>query len=272
MKANLSLTNFHNNRFRSKMSCDAGAPHERNTVQKCEKINLENKPADSVNFCGSIFHKSIDDVYKSIAGNTKIEKFAKKANDNPVVMEAIMSLGLVGIVRSLIVMVTPGTDKEDKKTMVAKNVISAVIGYVTSLAIFGPLSRASKKVLSEPQKYLKNEKLIRGLTTASAESKKYWDNPELFKEGSEETKVLVESIKNSNKLRTGFETLWKKSPDVPFSVAKSAMTVALIPIITKLIFGSKKDKKENELNQEILINNILNNNITKSMNKTGGVS
>ncbi len=139
------------------------------------------------------------------------------AADNSSLFIATLSLGLSTIARPVSIMLTPKTDKENKKYACTKSLASSAVGYGVMLTASLPLSKAVKGIDKNPEKYLK-QSTIKALKAGEKTlnlSKRYAFATQLFKLG------------------LGFI----------IAVPKSILTCALIPPFMSKVFSKKQDKE-----------------------------
>ena len=151
--------------------------------------------------------------------NSKIlKKGLKFAADNSLLFGATASFALAVAARSPVILLTPDTDKENKKYACAKSLSSAAINYLTVLAVSMPFSKAVSRINKDPYKYLKKETV------------------EILKSGE----------KNLEKSRRySFATqLFKLGLGFVLAAPKSVMTCALIPEIMSKIFHKKEQNSQ----------------------------
>lgn len=182
-----------------------------------------------------IINAAVDGVFgletkdKGFYTNKNIKKFLAFAADKKTVFGAFFALILTGTLRPIAIMLLPSEKKnnDDKKYASAHSIASGLIGYVLALSIFGPISDAVKKVTDHPQDFVKNK-----------------NNSYL--------------VKNKKALFTA-KNYVSMLPDTILSPTKAVVTVALIPIILKTLFGLEKNKnKEKDIKmQNPQSNNVL---------------
>lgn len=145
-----------------------------------------------------------------------VKKGLEFAADNSLLFGATASFVLSAAVRSPIILLTPHTDKENKKYACAKSLASSFVNYLTVFAVSMPFAKALKKIDNEPQKFLKQDtiKMLQSGEKSLAKSRRYSFATQLFKLG------------------LGFL----------LAAPKSALTCSLIPSIMSKI-SPKKDKK-----------------------------
>ena len=147
-------------------------------------------------------------VYK----NGYIKKFLELADKNQILFSAGFALILTALLRPATIMALPSDkkNKDDKKYASAHSIASGVIGFAVSIVVSTPISDGIKKAINNQKLYLKK--------------KHYPIN------GTDE-KIA------SNYLN--------KLPDILIAVPKGIITVALIPVILKYVFGWEKKKFKN---------------------------
>lgn len=150
--------------------------------------------------------------------NRIVKKGLEFAADNSLLFGATASFVLSAAVRSPMILLTPHTDRENKKYACAKSLASGAVNYLTVLAVSMPFSKAINKIDKNPQKYLKKETI------------------EVLKSGE---KSLVKSRRYS------FATqLFKLGLGFALAAPKSALTCSLIPGIMSKFFPKKEHKSQ----------------------------
>lgn len=127
-----------------------------------------------------------DISFKGFYNNRTLKKGLEFAADNGALFAATTTLALSGIARPAAIWLAPHTDKENKKLACAKSISSSGVGFLLTLALSLPLSRAVKKIDKTPEKYIKQE-TIRNLKDGCIElkdSKSYAIATQLFKLGA----------------------------------------------------------------------------------------
>ena len=145
-----------------------------------------------------------------------VKKGLEFAADNSLLFGATASFVLSAAVRSPIILLTPHTDKENKKYACAKSLASSLVNYLAVFAVSMPFAKALKKIDNKPKKFLKQDtiKILQAGEKSLAQSRRYSFATQLFKLG------------------LGFL----------LAAPKSALTCSLIPSIMSKI-SPKKDKK-----------------------------
>lgn len=175
---------------------------------------------------------------RTIFTGSKIHEYLKKAADNQLVFGSLFALILTCTLRPLTIVALPGQkkNKDDKKYAAAHSVASGIIGYVIALLISAPIADALKhKLGKDPNKYFKKEITDnKGNTVKMAE---YLGdlNSDRFR-----------ASKDFNKAKKVLNMI----PDAILAVPKAVITIALIPIILKYIFGMEKKSKPQQQSTE----------------------
>lgn len=154
----------------------------------------------------------------SVYTSSFVKKALKFANNNPAVLSATTSLLFAGIVRPFAIMMTPNTEKENKKHAVAKSISSKVSDFIITTAIATPFAKAIENIDNNPKKFLKEEtiKNLQGDSKTLIASKDYRLATQLFKLGL---------------------GLFIVAP-------KQYLTTKFISPILKSVFPEKKEKKD----------------------------
>ena len=154
---------------------------------------------------------------QSIYTSRILKKGLEFASDNSLLFGAGASFVLSTAVRSPIILLTPKTDKENKKYACAKSLASGAVNFLTVLGVSLPISKAIGKIDKNPRKYLKKETI------------------NILKSGE---KKLVKSRRYS------FATqLFKLGLGFVLAAPKSVLTCNLIPGIMSKVFPEKEKKK-----------------------------
>lgn len=137
--------------------------------------------------------------------------FLKMADDNSAVFGALFALALTGVFRPAAIMALPGDKKnvDDKKYAAAHSIASGVISYGISLIISQPLSKAMEKIEKNKSRYYSGENL------------KYFESGRVFNASKQYVNILHEAV---------------------IAPPRAAITIALIPVILKYLFGWEKKK------------------------------
>ena len=96
-------------------------------------------------------------TFGNIYNNKLLKNTFKFAEENGTLFVATTSLVLSGVMRPLVILATPKTDKENKQYAAAKSIASSLTGFGVMLLASLPLSKSIKKIDTAPAKYLKQE-------------------------------------------------------------------------------------------------------------------
>lgn len=196
---------------------DASNREQKNSTAPAKKGISVNKPAE-VNFGGLLSAEKTTKLYQS----KFLKDFFTMATQNQVVFNAAFSLILTCILRPATIVALPGKNKDDKKYAAAHSVASGVIGYVLSCIIFNPIGAATKKIAKNPEKFLKP-------------MKEYLKTKANMDAATAYVKMLPETI---------------------IAPGRAIITIPLIPLILKYVFGwEKKPKKDNKTTGVPMIEN-----------------
>ncbi len=203
-------------------TCESGL----GTRDKNEVINSGNfadkSEVAAINFKGAGFDK--------ILASDKFANFLEYANAHNQTTNALVALVTAGMIRPTLTMAIPGMkDKKDKTYSAAQAVSTGFLGFGVTMALTKPLDDAFKKVSENPEKYnckflVDMKKKIKDLETAA-------------------TSASGQELKNINKQKKTLGTLIKNIPEWAICVPRAMLTIALIPIILKYVFGLEKKPK-----------------------------
>lgn len=153
--------------------------------------------------------------------NKTLKKGLEFAADNGALFAASTTLALSGTVRPISILLTPKTDKENKKIACAKSLSSSAVNFLMTFGLSMPLMIAMKKIDNNPKKYLKSE------TIKAYDKKSYEFATQMFKLGL----------------------------GLAIAVPKAIMTAAGLPYIMQGLFPEKKEglsfKGRSELAEKI---------------------
>ena len=187
------------------------------------------KPAKNVSF-GGFFSA------ENLAKNKRFIGWIEKADANPLLFDSTFALILTCIFRPGAIMALPSDkkNKDDKTYAAAHSIASGVISYGISLLITSPISEAFKKIQGDVSAVEKNSKT----------ETKYIKNKDsyLFKLGDVINKKTGEVIKKQRNANNA-GTYIKKLPEIFIALPRATITIALIPVILKYVFGMEKKKK-----------------------------
>lgn len=164
---------------------------------------------------------------------------------------ALMSLILAGALRPATIMALPGKkDKEDKIYASGHSIASGIIGFGFSTLLTTPLDIAVKKLFEDAKEKLPIPK--EGIPKGAKRSdytkfnmgilnKKYLRLAELKKMAAEAT---TEAEKKAIKQQiNALELSMKNIAEWVIAVPRAMLTIALIPLVLKYVFGLEKKKK-----------------------------
>ena len=100
------------------------------------------------------FNDSNKQTFKSIYTNKLLKNTFKFAESNGTLFVATTSLVLSAVVRPLVILATPKTDKENKQYACAKSIASSIIGLGITALISAPVVCAVKNIQDNPKKFL----------------------------------------------------------------------------------------------------------------------
>ncbi len=142
-------------------------------------------------------------------GSDKFSNFLEYANDHNQTANALVALVTAGMVRPTLTMAIPGMkDKKDKIYSAAQAVSSGFLGFGVTMVLTKPLDDALKKAKANPEKF------------------------------------NCLSIKNLDKKQMNtMNTLMKNIPEWGICIPRAMLTIALIPLILKYVFGLSKTPK-----------------------------
>lgn len=180
--------------------------------------------------------------------NKTLEKFISMADSSQTIFDAVFALGITCFARPAAIMLqsTPKTKEKNKKAA-SHSISSGLIGYGFAIALFSPIKKALNKLKQHPAVFARKAAKFMG------------------------------SAKNAQT----FTMLVNKSTEALTACGRSAITIALIPIIDKYllnrIFGIKPQQKtKQEFQNPMYKYSIINfkNNIESNkvfQNFTGGL-
>ena len=142
---------------------------------------------------------SNDITFKGFWSNNTVKKCLEFASNNGALFAATTTLALSTGVRTLSILGTPQTEKENKKIACAKSIISGILEFGLTLAISAPIASAFKKIDKNPARYLKKESIqkLKDNSNNLKESKVYSLATQLFKLGIGFAIVLPKAILTS---------------------------------------------------------------------------
>ena len=179
------------------------------------------------------------------------DSFLRYADAHNIGCSALMSLILAGALRPATIMALPGKkDKEDKIYASGHSIASGIIGFGFSTLLTTPLDIAVKKLFEDAKEKLPIPK--EGIPKGAKRSdytkfnmgilnKKYLRLAELKKMAAEAT---TEAEKKAIKQQiNALELSMKNIAEWVIAVPRAMLTIALIPLVLKYVFGLEKKKK-----------------------------
>lgn len=157
-------------------------------------------------------------VFKGIYTSNAAKKTFKFAEENGALFVAATTFVLSTLVRPLVILATPDTDKENKRYAAAKSIASSIVGFGLMFAATKPLTKAIQKIDKNPEKYL-SKKTIEKLKEKNHDLKN--SKPYIF-------------ISQLLKLGAGFA----------LALPKAALTCALMLPIFDLFWEGGKNRQQ----------------------------
>lgn len=176
--------------------------HESFTSKSIKKFNNFNKKtSNDISFGGLPLNKTI--AWKLFNKNW-FKKFISMADSSQTIFDAIFALGITCFLRPAAIMAqsTPKTREKNKKAS-SHSISSGIIGYGFAIAVFSPIKKALDKLKKDPQKYAKK----------------------------------AEAFLRSSKNAQTFTMAVNKGSEVLVASGRSAITIAMIPLIDKYILN-----------------------------------
>lgn len=144
------------------------------------------------------------------------------AENKSVVMQALVSLVVAGVLRPATNMAMAGKDdREDSMYAASHAIASAVIGFLVSYTVMKPFDDAFKNFRAEPEKYLK-----KGMEKVFGVDK-----------------LSQRRLAQSNAYKNITKTLQFIPDALILGIPKAMLTIAMIPPILKYVFGWEKKPK-----------------------------
>lgn len=215
------------------------------------------------------------DNSKSLYKSDKLKRLFENAGIYQVFFSAGFALLLTGLLRPATIMALPGQkkNKDDKKYASAQSISSGLIGFVLAFIVSTPISKAcenfansisgkefyetdkdgnfkidkdGKKITKKASLYLKNEEsknfFLQDTATLEKIYLKFKDDPDKVKKAEKE----IAKLKARNDAAKNYAN---QAVDILMAAPKAMVTIALLPIILKYVFGLQK-KKGNEKNMQ----------------------
>ena len=156
-------------------------------------------------------------VFKSIYTSKAAKETFKFAEENGALFVAATSLVLATLVRPLVILATPDTDKENKRYAAAKSLASSLVGFGLMFAATKPIAKAIQKIDKNPEKYL-SKKTIEKLKDKNLDlknSKPYIFASQLLKLGAGFVLTIPKAILTCALMLPIFDIFWGKSKNTP---------------------------------------------------------
>lgn len=160
-----------------------------------------------------------NNTFKGVYNSKILKKGLEFAADNGALFGAATTLALSSAARPLAILMTPDTDKENKKAAAAKSIASGVIGFFVTMLATKPVAKAVDKIAMNPENFI-SQKAIKNLSDSTGEIAK-----------SKTFQAAAQTIK----LGTGLLV----------SAPKAMLTAAVTPFVIEKLFD-KEDKKQKE--------------------------
>jgi len=146
-------------------------------------------------------------VNSGFYNNKTLKKGFEFAAKNGALFAASTTLALSATVRPVSILLTPKTDKENKKFVCAKSLASSGVSFLMTFALSMPVMFAIKKIDNNPKKFLKSE------TIRAYDKKSYEFATQMFKLGL----------------------------GLALAIPKAVLTAAGLPYIMQSVFPEKKE-------------------------------
>ena len=160
-------------------------------------------------------------TFQGLYTNKTFKKGLEFAAENGALFSAATIFGCSVGVRPLSIWMTPHVDKENKKVLCAKSIVSSLVGYLMMFGISKPVANSIKKIDKNPEKYL-SSKTVQNL--------------------KEESKTLQYS-----KAYIFATQMFKLGLGVATAVPKALLTVAGLPVVMKKVFPQEQEKHQQNI-------------------------
>lgn len=194
---------------------------EYSNVPAKNSIGISVKKPAEISFSGlSSANNSVSKIYTS----NWVKKFLKMAADNQSVFGAVFALGITCFLRPAAIIAIPSKkNQDDQKYAAAHSIASGIIAYIITSIICNPISRAVKKLSKDPTAFIKNKESY--------------------------------LIKDEKALKAAGTYLNMLPEAVIIAAPRAALTIALIPLILKYVFGLEKKKDGDNKNDQPITQN-----------------
>lgn len=190
---------------------------------------LNKKTAKNVSFSGlpiSEVSKVKNSKLWKFLNNKALEKFVGMADASQSIFDAAFALGITCFLRPAAIIVQPTKDpktKEKNKKAASHSISSGIIGYGFAVAVYSPIKKAIDKIKKHPNFFAKK----------AAKFFKYAD------------KGMNKTMSSSGRMQT-FTMLCNYIPQVLTASIRSAITIAMIPVIDKYLLNRIFGKNQQE--------------------------
>ena len=97
-----------------------------------------------------------DISFKGVYTNKALKRGLEFAADNGALFASTAAVGF-SVLRPLVIMNTPKTEKENRRIASAKSITSSIIGFLLLLGLSAPLAKSIKKIDANPEKFLEKD-------------------------------------------------------------------------------------------------------------------
>lgn len=183
-----------------------------------------------------------DIPFKSVYTNRFIKKGLEFASSNGALFGATATVAFSAF-RPVSILLTPNTEKENRKIAAAKSITSSIINFLLMLCISVPLAKSIKKIDENPTKYLKQEsiKILKNNSDNLINSKGYEFATQLFKLGIAAVIAAPKAIMTAKGLPYIVDTMNRENDGkkTKYPVFKGTVTEAASTGIGKIINNKK---------------------------------
>lgn len=138
------------------------------SVNECDKIELNKsvkKATAGIKPSGRLSFKAnpapiARTIGEKLAVNKGFNKFLDILADNSLIADALIALGLTTVARPASIYIIPTKDPVEKRKnnyQVGHSIATGLLGLGTTIAVAEPVKRGVKKVLNNPEKYMKTD-------------------------------------------------------------------------------------------------------------------
>lgn len=183
-------------------------------MKKSNRINVNKKTAANVNFGGLPFPEGskLSKRAWNLAQNKTFNKLSDLAAGNQTVFDALFALLITCGLRPAAIWAQSNENNKKKNQKAASHSIaSGIIGYGFAVAVFGPIKKSLDKVVKNPDKYAKN---IEKFLTYNGK------------------KLIALSDRTAT-----YKTIFNYGSQIFTASTRSAITIAMIPLIDKYILN-----------------------------------